>query len=171
MATTLTNREIADVFYAISDTMEVLGEDVFRTRAYKRAGDAIVDLPTSLAALRERGELDDIPGVGKAIADKIGELLDTGQLQFYEKMRAKVPAGVLEMLRVPNVGPRTAGRLYSEFGIASLADLKAAAEAGKLDKVKGFGPKTVAAIIQGISAAENRDQRTLLIDALRAPRT
>jgi DNA polymerase (family X) len=168
MATTLTNREIADVFYAISDTMEVLGEDVFRTRAYKRAGDAIVDLPTSLAALRERGELDDIPGVGKAIADKIGELLDTGQLQFYEKMRAKVPAGVLEMLRVPNVGPRTAGRLYNEFGIASLADLKAAAESGKLDKVKGFGAKTVAAIIQGISAAEKRDQRTLLIDALRA---
>ncbi len=168
MAATLTNREIADVFYAIADTMEVLGEDVFRTRAYKRAGDAIVDLPASLAVLRERGELDDIPGVGKAIADKIGELLDTGQLKFYEKMRAKVPAGVLELLRVPNVGPRTAGRLYSEFGIASLADLKAAAESGKLNNVKGFGAKTVAAIIQGISAAERRDQRTLLIDALRA---
>ena len=82
MAATLTNREIADVFYAIADTMEVLGEDVFRTRAYKRAGDAIVDLPASLSVLRERGELDDIPGVGKAIADKIGELLDTGKLQF-----------------------------------------------------------------------------------------
>jgi len=168
MAATLTNREIADVFYAIADTMEVLGEDVFRTRAYKRAGDAIIDLPAALAALRERGELDDIPGVGKAISDKIGELLDTGQLKFYEKMRAKVPAGVLELLRVPNVGPRTAGRLYSEFGIASLAELKTAAESGKLDKVKGFGAKTVAAIIQGISAAETRDQRTLLIDALRA---
>jgi DNA polymerase (family 10) len=168
MAATLTNREIADVFYAISDTMEVLGEDVFRSRAYKRAGDAIVDLAAPLALLRARGELDNIPGVGKAIAEKIGELLDTGQLQFYEKLRAKVPSSVLEMLRVPNVGPRTAGRLYSEFGIASLADLKAAAESGKLDKVKGFGAKTVAAIIQGISAAENRDKRTLLIDALRA---
>jgi DNA polymerase (family X) len=168
MAATLTNREIAEVFYAISDTMEVLGEDVFRSRAYKRAGDAIVDLPASLATLRANGELDDIPGVGKAIAEKIGELIDTGQLKFYEKLRAKVPAGVLEMLRVPNVGPRTAGRLYSEFGIASLAELKAAAEAGKLDKVKGFGAKTVAAIIQGISAAEHRDKRTLMIDALRA---
>src|SRR6478736_69727 len=62
-----------------------------------------------------RCALDDIPGVGKAIAEKIGELIDTGQLQFYEKLRAKVPAGVLEMLRVPNIGPRTAGRLYSEF--------------------------------------------------------
>jgi DNA polymerase (family 10) len=168
MAATLTNREIADVFYAIADTMEVLGEDVFRTRAYRRAGDAIVDLAAPLAALRERGDLDAIPGVGKAIADMIGELLDTGQLRFYEKLRAKVPAGVLEMLHVPNVGPRTAGRLYSELGIASLADLKAAAEAGKLNDVKGFGTKTVAAILQGIAAAESRDRRTLLIDALRA---
>jgi DNA polymerase (family 10) len=108
------------------------------------------------------------PAMRSSITEKIGELIDTGQLQFYEKLRAKVPAGVLEMLRVPNVGPRTAGRLYSEFGIASLADLKAAAESGKLDKVKGFGAKTVAAIIQGISAAETRDKRTLLIDALRA---
>src|SRR5215211_918843 len=168
MAETLTNRQIADVFYAIADTMEVLGEDVFRSRAYRRAGDAILDLPAPLATLRERDELTGVPGIGKAIADKIGELLDTGQLQFYEKMRAKVPAGVLEMLRVPNVGPRTAGRLYSEFGIGSLADLKAAAESGKLSNVKGFGSKTVAAILQGISAAETRDQRTLLIDALRA---
>lgn len=168
MAATLTNRQIADVFYAIADTMEVLGEDVFRTRAYKRAGDAIVDLSVPLATLRERGELAAIPGVGKAIADKIGELLDTGQLKFYEKLRAKVPAGVLEMLRVPNVGPRTAGRLYTELGIASLADLKAAAESGKLNDVKGFGAKTIASIIQGISAAESRDKRTLLLDALRA---
>jgi DNA polymerase (family 10) len=168
MAATLTNREIADVFYAIADTMEVLGEDVFRTRAYKRAGDALVDLSSPLALLRERGELAGIPGVGKAIAEKIGELLDTGKLEFYEKMRAKVPAGVLEMLRVPNVGPRTAGRLYSELGIASLADLKAAAEAGKLNDVKGFGAKTIAEIIRGIAAAENRDKRTLMIDALRA---
>jgi DNA polymerase (family X) len=168
MAATLTNREIADVFYAISDTMEVLGEDVFRTRAYKRAGDALVDLSVPLALLRERGELTGIPGVGKAIVEKIGELLDTGQLQFYEKMRAKVPAGVLEMLKVPNVGPRTAGRLYSELGIASLADLKVAAESGKLNDVKGFGAKTIAEIIRGIAAAETRDKRTLMIDALRA---
>jgi DNA polymerase (family 10) len=168
MADTLTNRQIADVFYAIADTMEVLGEDVFRSRAYRRAGDAILSLPAPLATLRERDELTSVPGIGKAIADKIGELLDTGQLQFYEKLRAKVPAGVLELLRVPNIGPRTAGKLYSDLGITSIADLKVAAEAGKLDKVKGFGAKTVAAIIRDIAAAETRDQRTLLYEALRA---
>ncbi len=168
MAATLTNREIADVFYAIADTMEVLGEDVFRSRAYRRAGDAILGLVQPLATLRERDELTGVPGIGKAISDKIAELLDTGQLRFYEKLRAKVPAGVLELLRVPNIGPRTAGKLYSDLGIASIADLKAAAESGKLDKVKGFGSKTVAAIIRDIAAAETRDQRTLLSEALRA---
>jgi DNA polymerase (family 10) len=168
MAATLTNREIADVFHAIADTMEILGEDRFRTQAYRRAGDALADLPEPLASYRARGELGAIPGVGKAITDKIAELLDTGQLKFYEKLRAKVPAGVLEMLRVPNVGPRMVGRLYEELGIASLAELKIAAETGKLDGVKGFGAKTIASILQGIAAAEGRDRRRLLIDALRA---
>ncbi|MFN8480590.1 MAG: helix-hairpin-helix domain-containing protein [Kouleothrix sp.] len=162
MADTLTNREIADVFTAIADTMEVLGEDVFRTRAYRRASEAIADLPVPLATLRAQGELIAVPGIGKAIADKIAELLDTGQLAFYERLRAKVPAGVLELLRVPNVGPRTAGRLYTELGITSIAGLKAAAEGGKLNGVKGFGPKTVATLLRDIAAAETRDQRTLL---------
>jgi DNA polymerase (family 10) len=164
----LSNREIADVFYAIADTMEVLGEDRFRTQAYRRAGDAIVELPAPLSSYRERDELEAIPGVGKAIAEKIRELLDTGKLAFYERLRAKVPASVLEMLHVPNMGPRTVGRLYTELGIASLADLKAAAESGKLKGVKGFGPKTVEGILQGITAVEQRDRRTLLINALNA---
>src|SRR5215203_6006197 len=106
MAATLTNREIADIFHAIADTMEILGEDRFRTQAYRRAGEALADLAEPLESYRARNELGDIPGVGKAITDKIAELLDTGQLQFYEKLRAKIPAGVLEILRVPNVGPR-----------------------------------------------------------------
>lgn len=168
MTVALTNREIADVFYAIADTMEILGEDRFRTQSYRRAGDALVDLPEPLASYRERGQLEGIPGVGKAISSKIGELLDTGQLQFYERLKAKVPAGVLELLRVPNIGPRTAGRLYSELGIANLADLKAAAESGKLQSIKGFGTKTIDAILQGIASAEQRDRRALLSTALAA---
>jgi DNA polymerase (family 10) len=167
MAATLTNREIADIFHAIADTMEILGEDRFRTQAYRRAGEALADLAEPLASYRARNELGDIPGVGKAITDKIAELLDTGQLQFYEKLRAKIPAGVLEILRVPNVGPRMAGRLYTELGISSLAELKEAAESGRLNGVKGFGAKTIAGILQGIAAAAGRDRRTLLIEALR----
>ena len=167
MAAKLTNREIADVFYAIADTMEILGEDVFRARAYHRAGDAIVGLSVPLATLRERGDLTDVPGIGKAIADKIGELLDTGDLKFYAKLKARVPPGVLDLLRVPNVGPKMAGRLHAELGINSIADLKAAADSGRLSGVKGFGEKTIAGILQGIAAAESRDRRTLLFEALR----
>jgi DNA polymerase (family X) len=167
MAAKLTNREIADVFYAIADTMEILGEDVFRSRAYRRAGDAIVDLSVPLATLRERGDLTGIPGIGKAIADKVAELIDTGSLRFYEKLKAKVPPGVLDLLRVQNVGPKMAGRLHSELGIGSIADLKSAIEAGKLNGVKGFGEKTIASILQGIAAAEGRDKRTLMFEALR----
>lgn len=166
MANTLSNREVADVFHAIADTMEIMGESRFRIQAYRRVGDVVNDLPAPLASYRERGELEGIPGVGPAIAAKIGELLDTGRLAFYEKLKAQVPATTLELLRVPNVGPKTAARLYRELGITSLADLKAAAESGKLSTVKGFGTKTVDSILQGIAAAERRDQRTLLGRAL-----
>ncbi|HWQ16012.1 MAG TPA: DNA polymerase/3'-5' exonuclease PolX [Roseiflexaceae bacterium] len=168
MPAQLTNREIADVFHAIADTMEILGEDRFRTQAYRRAGDALADLPQPLAVYRQRGELASIPGVGKAIADKIAELLDTGKLQFYENLKARVPQGVLELLRIPNVGPRTAGRLYQELGITSLAELKAAAESGRLARVKGFGEKTIQGILQGIAQAEKTERRVLLSHALYA---
>ena len=111
------NEAIARRFYRLAGLMEIRGDDPFRLRSYRNAAEAIEVWPTPLKEIAEKegvAGLQEIPGVGKAIAEKIGELLDTGQLQFYEKMRAKVPAGVLELLRVPNIGPRTAGRLYSE---------------------------------------------------------
>lgn len=162
----LTNRDIADVFSAIADTMEILGEDRFRIQAYRRASEALADLPAPLATYRSRGKLDDIPGVGKAIADKIVELLDTGELQYYAKLSARIPPGVRELLRIPNIGPRTAGRLYQELGVSNLAELRAAAESGRLATIKGFGAKTVEGILQGIATAESQERRTLLLHAL-----
>lgn len=162
----LSNREIADIFRAVADSMEILDDDRFRIQAYRRAADTVADLPLPLATYRERGELASIPGVGKAIADKIAELLDTGQLSYYERLRARVPAPVLEMLRVPGVGPRTVGRLYRDLGIDSLEALRHAAETGRLKGVRGFGTKTIESILQGIAAAEQRDRRILMHDAL-----
>lgn len=162
----LTNREIAEVFTAIADTMEILGEDRFRIQAYRRAGEVLGDLPAPLATYRARGELEGIPGVGKAIAEKIVELLDTGELQYYTRLTAKVPPGVRELLRIPNIGPRTAGRLYHELGISNLAELKVAAETGRLATIKGFGAKTIEGILQGIAVAERQERRTLLAHAL-----
>lgn len=162
----LTNHDIAEVFSAIADLLEILDEDRFRVQAYRRASDAIRDLPAPLATYRARSELERIPGVGKAIAEKIGELLDTGELQYYNRLQEKVPPGVRELLRIPGVGPRTAGRLYRELGITSLAELKVAAESGRLATLKGFGAKTIESILQGISAAERQDRRVLLAHAL-----
>ncbi|MEM8534057.1 MAG: DNA polymerase/3'-5' exonuclease PolX [Chloroflexota bacterium] len=168
MTSAPSNHDIANLMYTIADTMEIMGEDRFRYQAYRRAGDAIQELPATLSSYRERGELETLPGVGKAIAAKIGELLDTGKLVFYERLQEKIPATVLEMLRVPGVGPRTVGRLYRELGIDSLTALKKAAEEGTLNNVKGFGNKTVEGILQGIAVAEQLDRRTLLSEALKS---
>lgn len=166
MMSRLTNHEVAEIFSAIADLMEILDEDRFRVQAYRRASDAIRDLPAPLATYRDRGELETIPGVGKAIAAKIGELLDTGELQYYNRLQEKAPPGVRELLRVPGVGPRTAGRLYRELGITSLAELKRAAEERRLATLKGFGAKMIEGILQGISVAERQEQRMLLAHAL-----
>ena len=141
MAATLTNREIADVFYAISDTMEVLGEDVFRSRACKRAGDAIVDLPASLAVLRANGELDPVfPALARRSPRRSANCSTPASSSSTRSCapRCRPVCWRCCVCRM-SARARPAG-WHSEFGIASLADLKAAAESGKLDKVKGFGP-------------------------------
>jgi len=166
MAELLSNRDVADVFLGIAARMEILGEDKFRLLAYRRAGEAIADLPMPLADYRARGALEEIPGIGKTIAEKIGTLLDTGDLPLAEKMRAQLPDGVIELLRVPDLGPSRAARLYSELGIAGLDDLRAAVAAGKLRSLKGFGAKSEERIAIGLAALAHDDGRVLMSQAL-----
>jgi DNA polymerase (family X) len=166
MAEPLSNRDVADVFSAIAARMEILGEDKFRLLAYRRAGEAIADLPMPLADYRARGALDEIPGIGKTIAEKIETLLDTGSLPLAERMREQVPDGVIELLRVPDLGPSKAARLYKELGIAGLDDLRAAVEAGKLRGLKGFGVKSEERIAAGLNNLADDDKRILLLQAL-----
>jgi DNA polymerase (family 10) len=162
----LSNREVADLFLAVADRMEILGEDKFRLLAYRRAGEAIGDLPMPLADYRSRNALDTIPGIGKVIVEKIGTILDSGALPLAEELRAQVPDGVLALLRVPDLGPGRVARLYKELGVTSLDDLRAAVAAGKVRALKGFGPKMEERLGQGLATMSNEEHRVLLGQAL-----
>lgn len=168
MASTLSNRAVADVFLGIAERMELLGQDRFRLLAYRRAGEAIGDLPMPLTDYRARDALESIPGIGATIADKIATLLDTGSLPLAERLREEVPDSVLQLLRVPELGPAKVARLFKELGIASLDDLRAALAAGKLRALKGFGAKSEERIRVNLASLVEGERRVLLGQALAA---
>ncbi len=159
---TLSNGELARIFHDIGDMLEVKGELVFKTVAYHRAADAIAHSPVELVPAYRAGTPPRIPGVGQAISDKIDELARTGHLAFYDRLVAEVPPSLVELLRVPGVGPKTVKILYEELGIESLEDLRQAAEASRLRSVKGLSEKTEQSILEGIAALEARETRMLL---------
>ena len=158
----LTNGELARIFHEIGDMLEVKGELVFKTVAYHRAADAIAHSPVEITAAYRAGHPPKIAGVGAAISDKIAELAATGHLRFYDRLRVEVPPALVELLRVPGVGPRTVKLLYESLGVENLEDLRHAAEAGNLRTVRGLSEKTEASILAGIVALESRAQRLLL---------
>lgn len=147
---TLTNGDLARIFHDIGDMLEVKGELVFKTVAYHRAADAIGRSPVDLVAAYRAGTPPTIPGVGKAIGDKIAELAGTGRMAFYERLTAEVPPGLVELLRLPGLGPRTVRQVWSELGIASMEELRAAAEAGRLRTLRGLSARTEQLILEGI---------------------
>jgi DNA polymerase (family 10) len=163
---TFSNQEVAQTFHDIATAMEVLGEHTFKTQAYARAADTIASLPTSLYHHLEQGTLDDLPSVGPAISAKITELLTTGSMRYRERLREQVPDGVLDMVRVPGVGPKTAQRLQRELGIDSVAALEEAARNGRLRTLKGIGAKAEARILQALETRAEASSRTLLGEML-----
>ncbi len=162
MAEQLSNGEIALFFEKIADLMQLQGENAFKMRAYRRAAEAIRGLPRDIHEDYEQGTLKQISGIGDAIADKIGEIIQTGRLSLLDRLEAEVPAGVAEMMRVPEVGPKSALAIYKALGIASLDALEAAARAGTLRAVSGIGAKTEERILAGIGALRQRSDRALL---------
>ena len=129
----MTNAEIARVFSEIGDILEIQGADAFRINSYRRVARTIADLPTDIAEVAARGELNSLPGVGKSSAQKIQELLETGKLRLREQLTREVPDSLLRLLNIPGMGPKKVALLWKERGVASLADLKAAIPAGKLE--------------------------------------
>ena len=141
----MNNEEIARRFNRMAGLMEVRGEDSFRVRSYRMAAEAIETWPSPLSEVaRKEGApgLQEIPGVGKAIAGKIIELVDTGTFDAWERLTSETPETVLDLLELPGVGPKTAATLHQKFKIASLDDLKKFIQGGGLEMVDGIGPKT-----------------------------
>jgi DNA polymerase (family 10) len=159
------NSEVALVFYEIADLLELQGV-AFKPQAYRRAASAIEHLETDIEGMVSDGRHKGITGVGEAIARKIEELVKTGELDYLMKLRAEIPPGMIEILRVPDVGPKTAMLLHKELGISSVAELKEAAANHRLKGLKGFGEKAEERIIQGIRVLESGGGRTLLGEAL-----
>jgi DNA polymerase (family 10) len=158
----VTNGELARIFHEIGDILEVKGELVFKTVAYHRAADAIARAPFDVAEAYGAGDRRPIPGVGQAISDKITELATTGRMAFYDRLRAEIPASLVDLLQVPGVGPKTVRLAWEGLGIESLDDLRRAAEAGHLRGLKGISAGTEQRILDGIAQLESRPQRLLL---------
>jgi DNA polymerase IV (family X) len=141
----MNNEAIARRFYRLAALMEIRGDDPFRLRSYRNAAEAIEVWPTPLKQIaRDEGMigLQGIPGVGKAIAGKVIELLDKGTFDAWERLTAETPESVLELTEIPGIGPKTAAMLHQRFKVSSREDLKKFVEGGGLAMVDGIGQKT-----------------------------
>jgi len=161
----LTNQQLADIFTRIADLLEIKGEVIYKTLAYRRAAENLIELSRDAYDVWQEGSLTDIPGVGKAIAEKIDELFSTGELNFLIKLEAEVPPSLVEILKVPDVGPKKVAIFWREAGITDLSGLEAAARAGELRQLPGMGAKSEAKIIAGIESLARRTGRTPLGEA------
>ncbi len=161
------NTEIAKVFQDMADLLELKGENPFKIRAYQRAARAIEHLPKELEIMVEEGEdLQNIPGVGEAIAKKITELVTTGKLRVYEELKAEFPEGITALLEIPGIGPKTAKKLSTELGIKTVDEPEQAIKEGKVAKLFRLGEKTAENILQQIQALRRKDQRIPIGEAL-----
>ncbi|UCE74620.1 MAG: DNA polymerase/3'-5' exonuclease PolX [Methanomassiliicoccales archaeon] len=159
------NEDVANLFYEIADILEI--QDVkFKPQAYRRAAQNIESLGENIEEVHKKGKLRDIPGIGEAIAKKIGEFLDTGELKYLDKLKQEVPEGLLMMLEIPGLGPKKVALLYKELGISDVQDLKSACENHMLEGIKGLGAKTEENILRGIKLLESSKDRYLLHQAL-----
>lgn len=160
------NAEIAVLFSEIADFLEIKGENPFRVRAYRRAAQTMEGLAEDVAAVAGRGELLEIPGIGKDLAGKIQEFLECGVVEYLEGLRREIPAGVVELMRIHGVGPKTAKVLYEQAGVDSVEKLEELAKEHKLAGIPGIQARTEENILKGIAVWRGGRERTPLGAAL-----
>ena len=163
----MSNVDVARIFEELADLLELDGANPFRVRAYRNAARTVEALSTDVAAIVERdpAELQKLDGIGKDLADKLVVIVRTDKLPQLEEMKAKIPAGVVQMLRIPGLGPKKVAALFKELKIETLDALKVAAEQGQIAALKGFGKKTEQSILEGLAVVAEAGQRVRLAEA------
>lgn len=162
----MVNPEIAAVFNEIADLLELTGGDPFRVNSYRKAARSIEDLTEDIADVANRGELQNIPGVGKGTAERIMQYLKTGKVAVHQELLNSIPRGLPELLTVPGLGPKKVQALHRELGVNSMADLEAVIADGRAERLPGFGKKSVEKIAEGLAFLKRSAGRTPLGAAL-----
>lgn len=162
----LKNLEISRMFDQITRMLKIKGENPFKIRAYEKIALVLENLPIDIEIIYQQGGLNNIPGVGSAIAQKIEEFLTTGKLEYYEKLKEAVPSGVMELLDISEVGPKTAKLLYEELGVDNMEKLEKAVKQHRIKDLPGMGEKSETNILRGIELYNRRKERVLLGTAL-----
>jgi DNA polymerase (family 10) len=155
----MNNRQLADTFTLIANLSEIKGEVIYVILAYRKASENLMTLGREASEYWKEGRLREIPGVGKAIAEKIDELLTTGKLEFLEKLKLEVPASLADWLQVPGLGPKKIALIWKTLNITALSELETAAKNGQLRSLPGMGAKSESAILEGIASLARRSGR------------
>ncbi|MGB7581845.1 MAG: DNA polymerase/3'-5' exonuclease PolX [Sedimentisphaerales bacterium] len=162
------NAAISELFSEMADVMEILGEDRFRINSYRKVARVIGDMPTDIEEMLAAGKLAETPGIGKSSLAKIEEFIKTDKITAHQELLKNIPQTLLELLKIPGMGPKGVKAVYENLKVKSIADLKAAIETGKLAELTGFGDKKAAIIAKGIKFLEKSTGRIRLDQAFNA---
>ena len=157
------NAELADLLELLADLLELDGADAFRLAAYRKAATRIREAAVPVAQLALDGKATKLSGIGTTIENKIVEYVETGDLSALAKLRDRLPTGLVEVMHVPGLGPRTARKLWTELGVTSAEDLKAAAEQGRLSELPGLGKKTEEKVLAALAKPKAKVERRALL--------
>lgn len=155
----LSNADIADRFDLMADLLELEGAVVYRVLAYRRAAKTLNETPESVERLSLQGKLTSLPGIGQTIADKVAELIETGEISALTKLEGRNPPGAVAVMRIQGVGPKTAKRIFAELDLQTVGDVRQAALEQRVRALPGLGIKTETAILEGLSAPERSSRR------------
>jgi len=156
------NQKLAAIFEEVANFLELQGENLFKVKAYQRAARNLEGLERSVTDLYSKGELSELPGFGKALVEKVGQYLESGQVELHQKLKASFPPQILDLMNVPSLGAKKAAVLYHELGVGSVEDLEKALRDGRVGDLKGFGQRSQEKLLEGIAQMRQGEDRWLL---------